>query len=160
VATLRSSLADLDVGWTETTADGLGEALAAVAERPAVGADLGDGLALPEWVDDDPTPADLEAAATGISPAAFVIADYGSLALRTGPGEPVSLYPETHVAVLRAGDVEPDMPAAMARFGPLARAEDAGVVLATGPSATADMGTLVIGAHGPRAVEAVVVRDE
>jgi len=105
---------------------------------------------------------DPEAAAGGISPAAFAVADCGSLAPRTGPGEPVSLSPGTHVAVLRtgAGAVEPDMPAAMARFGPLARAEDAGVVLATGPSATADMGALVIGAHGPRAVEAVVVRDE
>jgi len=33
------------------------------------------------------------------------------------------------------------------------------VILATGPSATADMGDLVLGAHGPRAVHALLLED-
>jgi len=48
---------------------------------------------------------------------------------------------------------------AFAWLGPRARDESIDVVLATGPSATADMGGLVHGAHGPKEVHVVLLRD-
>ena len=109
----------------------------------------------------DPTPAALERAETGVTPATFGVANYGSVLLpSTADGaEAVSLYPKLHVPVVRASDVLPDLPEAMDRFGDMARADDASTIVATGPSATADMGELVLGAHGPEAVH-VVVLDE
>ena len=99
-------------------------------------------------------------ARTGVTAAALGVADYGSVVLRSDREgtEPVSLYVDRHVAVVRASDVVPDMPAAFERLGPLLR-DGASAVLATGPSATADMGALVKGAHGPKTVH-VVVLDE
>jgi L-lactate dehydrogenase complex protein LldG len=61
--------------------------------------------------------------------------------------------------VIRASDVLPDLPEVLDRFGDAARAEDLSAIVATGPSATADMGKLVLGAHGPEAVH-VVMLDE
>jgi L-lactate dehydrogenase complex protein LldG len=96
-----------------------------------------------------------------VTPAAFAVAEYGSLAIRSRPDgdEPVSLYPERHVAVVAASDVLPDMDAAFERLAAsFGRGEDS-VVFATGPSATGDMGALVEGVHGPREVHVVVVED-
>jgi L-lactate dehydrogenase complex protein LldG len=44
-----------------------------------------------------------------------------------------------------------------AALGPRCREDGTDVIVATGPSATADMGALVTGAHGPKAVHAVLV---
>ncbi len=161
VSAFRSSLDRLDVGWTETDAEGFPEALDAVLETPAVGAPLPfDGVALPDEVDTDPTPAALRAAATGVTPVEFGIADYGSVVVRAeGNVEPVSLYADRHVAVLDERDVLPDMPTAFSRFGDLLR-DGESAIIATGPSATADMGDLVRGAHGPKEVHVVVLTDE
>jgi len=136
------------------------DAVAGHVEAPAVGAPLPwEGVSLPGCVTTDPTPADLDAAVTGVTGAAFAVADYGSFVLESTPGgnEPVSLFPERHVVVLREEDVVPDMAAAFDRLGERVRATRGSAVLATGPSATADMGALVHGAHGPRAVAGVVV---
>jgi L-lactate dehydrogenase complex protein LldG len=140
-----------------------GEATAAIAdlvEEPAVGAPLPwDDAALPESVTTDPTPGELDAAVTGVTGATLAVADYGSVFL---PGtydgaEPVSLFPDLHVVVLREDDIVPDMESAFDCLGGRLRDGESGV-LATGPSATADMGALVRGAHGPRAVHGVVLR--
>ncbi|WP_254535532.1 LUD domain-containing protein [Halomarina litorea] len=158
VSAFQSSLDGLDVGWTETDAAGFPAALDAVLDSPAVGAPLPfEGVELPDSVDTDPTPAALREAATGVTPVEFAIADYGSVVIRAeGNVEPVSLYADTHVAVLDERDVLPDMPAAFERFGPLLRDGESAIV-ATGPSATADMGDLVRGAHGPKDVHVVVL---
>ncbi|USZ69877.1 LUD domain-containing protein (plasmid) [Halorussus salilacus] len=137
------------------------DALADRLDPPAVGAPLPfEGVSLPDDVTTDPTPSDLESARTGVTPARFAVADYGSVAIRsTAAGdEPASLYPERHVAVVAASDVVGDMTAGVERLGEIARA-GGDVVLATGPSATADMGELVVGAHGPRAVTVFVLED-
>lgn len=140
------------------------EATGVLADRldpPAVGTPLPfEGVALPDDVTTDPTPADLDAARTGVTPAGFGVADYGSVAVESTPAgeEPVSLWPERHVAVLAGSDVVADMTAGIERVGAAARA-GRDVVLATGPSATADMGELVVGAHGPREVGVVVLED-
>jgi len=153
-------LADFDVSHTVTTPDGVADAVADVAHDPAVGVPLPEGLGeLPDAVATDPSPGDLEAAATGVTQADLGVADYGSLALpATADGvEPVSLYGDQHVAVVAAEDVVPGMPEALSELGDRFRADGDSVVLATGPSATADMGALVQGAHGPKTVHAVVV---
>jgi len=153
-------LADFDVSHAVVSPDGVADAVADAADEPAVGVELPDGLGeLPGSVATDPSPSDLEAAATGVTHADLGVADYGSLALpATADGvEPVSLYGDRHVAVVAADDVVPGMPEALAELGDRFRGDGDSVVLATGPSATADMGALVQGAHGPKTVHAVVV---
>lgn len=136
------------------------DAVAEAVESPAVGVELPwDDVSLPGRVRADPTPADLEAAVTGVTPAALAVADYGSIVLRSTPDgtEPVSLFPDLHVAVVREADIVPDMTAAVEWAGEQFRETAGSAVVATGPSATADMGALVQGAHGPTDVEVVVV---
>jgi len=162
VEAFRSSLDRVNATRSETTVEDFSDVIDAVGDEPAVGAPLSfEGASLPAWVETEPTPSELEAARTGVTPAAFAVADYGSVVLRATPDgvEPASLFPERHVAVMRASDVEPDMPAAFERFGPLLREEGASAIVATGPSATADMGELVYGAHGPQDVHVVVLTD-
>ena len=140
----------------------------ALARRSVVGVPLPNawGIDLPDTVGTDPTPADLDAAATGVTAASLAVADYGSVALpcRSDGAELVSLFVDRHVVVLDESAVTPDMETAFERFaespsdsesqsGPESR------ILATGPSATADMGALVQGAHGPKDVTAILVED-
>jgi L-lactate dehydrogenase complex protein LldG len=163
VATFAESARGVDATVRRTDAAGAEDVLADVVQQPAVGVDLGiDGVSLSTLpVTLDPTADDVRAAATGVTRAALAIADYGSVVIReTGASEePTSLFGETHVAVVAASDVVPDMPTAFEQFGAWTREGGADAVVATGPSATADMGALVKGAHGPRAVEIVVVED-
>lgn len=155
----ESSLAELDVPVSHTTPAEFDRAIREAIEEPAVGTQLPfEGFDLPEEVNTSPTPTSLRAATTGVTAAVFGIADYGSVAIRSTPegAEPVSLFVDKHVAVLRRSDVLADMPTAIDRLGPSLRGGDS-VVLATGPSATADMGALVRGAHGPEDVTVVLV---
>lgn len=134
--------------------------LAAVVEPPAVGTELPwDDVSVPDSVRIDPTVAELEAAVTGVTGAGLAIAEYGSLVLRadSAGSEPISLFNDRHVAVVREGDVVPDMAAAFEWFGEELRETRDSAIVATGPSATADMGSLVQGAHGPKDVEVLVV---
>lgn len=165
VAAFRSALDDRGVEVVETAEDDLAEALETVVEPPAVGVPLADLPvdleALSVDIDTEPTPDALDGAATGITPAAFGIADYGSVVIQGGPegAEPASLYPEHHVAVLRAEDVLPDMLSAVEAIDTAIQDGGRSHVIATGPSATADMGELVEGAHGPKAVTVVVMSE-
>ena len=115
---------------------------------------------LPERVETAPTTADLRAAHTGVTEAKLGIAAYGSVAIEADADgtEPISLFVDRHVVVLRESDLVPDMPDAFDWLGPRARDESVDVVFATGPSATADMGGLVHGAHGPKEVHVVLLR--
>jgi len=162
---LASSLGELGVGVTTVAADGVAGALADLVEPPAVGVPLPfDGASLPEGeVALDPTPAEVRDAATGVSAARFAVAEYGTLFLESDAEgtEPVSLYPPHHVAVVAASDLERDLDAAWGRLSE-AYDPDGGVasgILATGVSATADMGSMVQGVHGPGEVSVVVVTD-
>lgn len=146
-----------------TTAEEFPEALAEAVAEPVVGAPLPfDGVSLPEdLVTVDPSPSAIEAAETGVTPAALGIADYGTVTLpsRSTGDELLALYPPRHVAVVAAGDLVPDMPTAYERLGEDAADGADTQVLATGPSSTADMGTLVQGVHGPSEVHVVVLED-
>ncbi|MFP9190767.1 LUD domain-containing protein [Natronosalvus vescus] len=158
-----AALDDLECGVTRTTRSELPAVLESVVDPPAVGVPLESvaaDVSIPSWIDTDPTPATLEAATTGVTPAVLGIADYGSVLIPERPAgaEPVSLFPDTHVAVLEASAIVPDVRTAVDRLAPrLRRGESA--ILATGPSATADMGALVRGAHGPKHVHVIVLED-
>lgn len=157
---LADSLESVDVETVRTPPESLESTVGSLLVGTAVGVDPGrDDVTLPEPVTVDPTPAALEGATTGVTPAAFAVADYGSVVLPSnGTGsELVSLFVDRHVAILDRDDVVPDMEAAFERFGEHLPDSYNDAIVATGPSATADMGTLVKGAHGPSEVRVVVV---
>jgi len=155
-----AAVGEYDVELTRVAPDTATAVIADLVEGPAVGAPLPwEDATLPDGVTTDPTPAELDAAVTGVTGATLAVADYGSVFLPGSPdgAEPASLFPDLHVVVLRERDIVPDMATAFDRLGDRLRAGESGV-LATGPSATADMGELVRGAHGPRDVHGVVLR--
>lgn len=163
VSDFETSLADLDVGVTRVTTASFEDAIDQVVERPAVGAPLGiEGVSLGDvGVPTSPTPRQLQAAETGVTRARKGIAEYGTLVLQSDAAgtEPVSLYPPLHVAVLPESDVICDVAAGLAWLADEFEAGRDSAVFETGPSATADMGSLVLGAHGPRRVHVIVVTD-
>ena len=162
VTTFETSLDRLDVGWTHATREELDAVLEELTDDPAVGTPLPFDVTLPDWVNTSPTPRDIDEATTGITAAGLGIASYGSIVLPSTPEgtEPVSLFPDLHIAVLRTSDVVAGMPEAFDYLGEEFRTgTHSSAIIATGPSATADMGELVKGAHGPKDVH-VVILDE
>lgn len=163
IDTLLNSFDRLDVACTSVSSDEFDTVLDDVIMDPVVGAPLPfDHLSLEGAdVSTRPTPGELEAAQTGVTAARFAIASYGTLMIQSGSDatEAASLFPDVHVAVLRASDVLPTMTAAFERLGPVLRSRSLSAILATGPSATADMGALVQGAHGPSSVHVLLVED-
>jgi L-lactate dehydrogenase complex protein LldG len=89
----------------------------------------------------------------------MAIASYGTVAIESSAAgdEPVSLFPERHVAVVREEDIVWGMDEAFARLGEEFDAGRDSVVFATGASATADMGAMIEGVHGPAEVHVVVL---
>ena len=163
VSRFASSLSAVGVGLTRTTADEFDETLQAAVEPPAVGVELGiDGVSLDEaGVNTDPTNRELQEAETGVTRAGKGIASYGTLVVQSDAAgtEPMALYPPNHVAVLRESDVLEDVGSALAWLGEEFDAGRDSAVFATGVSATADMGELVFGVHGPVAVHVILVTD-
>ncbi|WP_440767077.1 LUD domain-containing protein [Natronorubrum sp. DTA7] len=161
--TFETNLETVRTGVTRTTPAAFQETLADVIDRPAIGASLPfDDITL-EGMDIvlEPTPDQLREAACGVTAAALGVADYGSVVLESTPAgaELAGLFPDRHVIVVRERDLVPDMAAAFERLGERFRDGHDDAVIATGPSATADMGELVYGVHGPRETHAVVVED-
>ena len=161
LSTFKRRLDSLGVTVSEGPKDDCGELVEAAAGDPAIGVEVAD-VSLPDRVETNPTTAELRAAHTGITGASLGVAEYGSVAIESDAAgtEPVSLFVDRHVVVLHETDLVPDMPDAFAWLGPRAREESADVIFATGPSATADMGGLVRGAHGPKEVHVVLLRDD
>jgi len=163
VSTFETALDGLAVTHERTTAAELPAAVRRAVVAPAVGAPLPwDDLTLDgSGVNLSPTAGELRDAATGVTAAGAAVASEGSLLVQSRPGgdELVSVYPPRHVAVVRAGDVVADVPAAIGWLGDEFAAGRRSAVFATGPSATADMGELVEGVHGPGAVHVVTVAE-
>ena len=162
VRRLEDSLSELGVSVDRTRAAAAADRIADAIEEPAVGVALPfEGASLPESVRTTPTAGDLETAHTGVTPVPFAIAASGTLAIpSTAAGEePLSLYPDRHVAVVAESDVVPDLGAGFDRLIDRFEAGPDSVVFATGRSATADMGELVHGVHGPREVHVIVLED-
>lgn len=111
--------------------------------------------------DDPPLPArtldTLDAALTGC---ALAIAETGTLVL-DGTGvcgrRALTLVPDVHLCVVRAGDVVATLPDAIARLQPSAQ-DGRPLTFVSGPSATSDIELeRVEGVHGPRTLELFVV---
>ena len=167
LSSFEASLDELGVSVTRATASTVSDRIEAAIEDPAVGVPLAEtfdepALSLAETsVDVDPTPAALREATTGVTGARTGIGDYGTLVLSMTDraGELVSLFVERHVAVVREADVVADMETAVDALDDEFDRTRGSAILATGPSATADMGELVRGAHGPRDVQVVVLEE-
>jgi L-lactate dehydrogenase complex protein LldG len=106
-----------------------------------------------------PTEAELASAEFGISDAFAAIASTGSVCVSVtkGLGGSVSLFARKHVAVVDANTI-------VARPGDLLlnpslreKTLNRDFVFISGPSATADMGPLVRGVHGPGKVHVVIL---
>jgi L-lactate dehydrogenase complex protein LldG len=100
-----------------------------------------------------------------LTPAFAAIAETGTLVLTSGPERPTTLnfLPETHIVVLRVGQVVGAMEEVWAelrrRHGPGQMPRT--VNLVTGPSRSADIEqTLQMGAHGPRRLHIILVDGE
>lgn len=101
----------------------------------------------------------------GLSRAIAGIAETGTLALTSGPANPTTLnyLPETHIVVVRETDVVGAYEDMWSRVretygeGQMPRT----VNFVSGPSRTADIEQqLVMGAHGPRRMLVMIVKDE
>ena len=110
----------------------------------------------------DPTPRQLDQAATGVTMSSCYVEANGSIVLEDlsrGCGL-VSLYVDHHVAVLRPRDGVGNLAAAVDRLSATIRDRRRSAIIASGPSATADMGELVYGAHGPEHVHVLLLKEE
>lgn len=167
-ASFERALDELDVPVTRVQREAVAEQIEAVIEPPAVGVALDatfddPALALDETaVTVDPTPVALREATTGVTGARLGVGDYGTLALSLTDraSELVSLFVERHVAVVREADLVDEMRTGIETLGEEFAETRGSAILATGPSATADMGALVKGAHGPRAVHVLVLAED
>lgn len=170
---MATRLESFETAVRETTASAvratpetIDEVLSDVLREPAVGAPLPfDEVSLDQTstpITLDPTREQLLAATTGVTGAAFGIANYGSVVLRSTADvdELASLFPERHVVLVRERDIVPDMAAAFDELAPIVADDASDAIIATGPSATADMGALVYGAHGPKEVHVIIVETE
>jgi L-lactate dehydrogenase complex protein LldG len=98
----------------------------------------------------------------GLTGADALLADTGSVVVRSGCGRPrmASLIPEVHLVLARGRDLFPSLAAWIAA----SEWDEAGVAnwtIITGPSRTADIEqVLTRGVHGPREVHVAVVADD
>lgn len=98
----------------------------------------------------------------GVSHAFAGVAETGTVALHSGADDPttINFLPEHHIVVIDAEDIAGDIESVWTKLrartgrGEMPRA----VNLITGPSRSADIEqTLLLGAHGPRALHLIVV---
>jgi len=136
---------------------------AALAERgarrvvvpPGLGLD-GTGLdGVTLLADEALSPDALDAADGVITTAALAIAETGTIILDGGPGQgrrAVSLVPDYHLCILRAGQIVAIVPEALGRLDP-----GRPCTWISGPSATSDIELdRVQGVHGPRTLEVIL----
>ncbi|GII79031.1 hypothetical protein Sru01_40130 [Sphaerisporangium rufum] len=114
----------------------------------------GDGV---EFLADEPplTAAELDAADGVLTGCAAAVAETGTIVLDAGAGQgrrALTLLPDYHLCVVRAGQIVPGVPEVLGRLDP-ARP----LTWISGPSATSDIELdRVEGVHGPRTLEVIV----
>ncbi|GLX00893.1 LUD domain-containing protein [Microtetraspora sp. NBRC 16547] len=110
-----------------------------------------------DTVGDDPelSAADLDGTDGVITGCAVAIAETGTIVLDAGPGQgrrALTLLPDYHLCVVRAGQLVSGVPDAVARLAP-----ERPLTWISGPSATSDIElNRVEGVHGPRTLEVVI----
>jgi len=120
------------------------------AERDAAGGS--------RWLSDDPVLATdaLDRVGAALTTAALGIALTGTIVLDAGAGQgrrALTLVPDMHVCVIRAEQITPDVPDALARLDATRP-----LTFISGPSATSDIELeRVEGVHGPRNLYVIVV---
>ncbi len=130
---------------------------ARVVVPPGLPADVRSGLVDPR-VDDGLSAAELDAVDAVVTCCRVAIAETGTIVLDhdTDQGRrAISLVPDQHVCIVRAGQVVADVPEAVALLDP-ARP----LTWISGPSATSDIELdRVEGVHGPRRLHVIVVEE-
>lgn len=103
----------------------------------------------------DPDVAGLDGLAGAVTGCAAAIAETGTIVLDHGAGQgprALSLVPDYHLIIVRAGQVAPDVPEALELLDP-----SRPLTMVSGPSATSDIElSRVEGVHGPRTLEVVI----
>jgi L-lactate dehydrogenase complex protein LldG len=160
-------VADYDATVHRVDAAGLAGALAEVcrargAARLVVPVEAPWAVDGVELVPDDPPlgPRDLDALDGVLTGCATAIAETGTIVL-DGAGasgrRAITLVPDLHLCVVRADQVVPAVPDAIAAVAP-AVAEGRPITFVSGPSATADIElNRVQGVHGPRTLDVFFV---
>ena len=102
---------------------------------------------------------ELAAADVGITDAFAGVARTGSVCIALDPDHTgfISLLARMHIAVLAAGDIVEAPRELFRRDRCGGKGLDRNFVFVTGPSATADMGPLVRGVHGPHRLHIIVL---
>jgi L-lactate dehydrogenase complex protein LldG len=99
------------------------------------------------------------AAAIGITPVDYALADSGTLCLLAKKNQPrtASLLPPIHIAVLQPRQIIRGLDDLFALLPADSRELSSAVTLITGPSRTADIElTLVVGVHGPQQLHVIL----
>ena len=110
------------------------------------------------WLTDDPplTVSELDGSDGVLTGCAVAIAETGTIVLDAGADQgrrALTLVPDYHLCVIRAGQVVDAVPAAVAKLNP-----DRPLTFISGPSATSDIEfNRVEGVHGPRTLEVILV---
>jgi L-lactate dehydrogenase complex protein LldG len=87
------------------------------------------------------------------------VVESGAIAFAHGPGRPraAGLLPERQIALLRADALVPDLDSALARLFEREGRPPSNVVLAGGPSRTADIEQrAILGVHAPRQLDVIL----
>jgi L-lactate dehydrogenase complex protein LldG len=126
------------------------------AERIGVPPELAD---LGTVVDEHLSVAELDTLDAIVTGCALAIAETGTIVLDSGPASgrrALTLVPDHHVCIVRAKDIVPSVPDAVAA---LREAADRPITLVSGPSATSDIELdRVEGVHGPRTLDVIVTQ--
>lgn len=167
IALFLDRLRDYDARVVETTAASLPETIAAIlAEHGQKKVIAADGLSLEVLPPGSGFIPEREAGIDDlndcdgiITTCTVAIAFTGTIVLTHGPGEGarrLTLLPDRHLCIVRAEQVVETVPEAFERLAPFATHP---LTFISGPSATADIEmTRIRGVHGPRFMDAVLVR--
>lgn len=161
LALLAERLAEYHALVELTTEAALRAVLTRVAGDGAIGVPPGmpDAWRPPRALEDhDLPPHDLAALDGVVTGCTFAIAETGTLVLTGGPTEgrrALTLVPDLHVCIVRAGQIVETVPEA---FAALRGLETRPLTFISGPSATSDIElSRVEGVHGPRTLIVIAV---